>query len=98
MPLKVCGRGLILDDVCSNIASCLGACLGEVMLRDTLKDKGFSWQVFDGLPVVMDDDNQTMASPISKVHKMILNEGEGSSTAFYRAFLWIRSSTISGIG
>ena len=83
-------RDMIREDVCWNVASCLGAYLGEVMLRDKLEDKGFSWQLYDNdIPVLMDGDRENMASPISKVHKMILNEGEGSVTAFYNVFLWM---------
>ena len=83
-------KGLIQEDAAHNVATCLGAYLGEIMLRDKLEDKGFSWQLYEtGLPVLMDSDRENMASPISRVQKIILEDDAGSVIAYYKAFLFL---------
>lgn len=55
-----------------NIAVHFGIYLGETMLELWLGEKGFSWYIDDGLPILRDDTN-TQISPITKVHKRMLN-------------------------
>lgn len=40
----------------------------------------------------MDGDRENMASPISRVQKIILEDEAGSVIAYYKAFLWMMES------
>lgn len=50
------------------------------MLRLHLQEKGYTWYLKDGLPVLKNDINEM--SPISKTHKRILNGPEDSVRSF----------------
>lgn len=64
-----------------NIAVHFGIYLGETMLRIQLKDKGYDWCIDDGIPVLMKDAGNKI-SPVTKVHKRILNGPEDSVKSF----------------
>lgn len=64
-----------------NIAVHFGIYLGETMLRLQLKDKGYDWYIDDGIPVLMKEANNKI-SPVTKVHKRILNGPEDSVKSF----------------
>lgn len=64
-------------DTLWNIAVHFGIYLGETMLRLKLKEKGYEWQIADGMPVLKAAGDNQM-SPITKAHKRIL-EGPGDS-------------------
>lgn len=88
-------KGLLNEIVCWNAAVCLGTYFGEVMLRDKLKEKGFSWQINEcDLPVLMDSTRQNAVSPISKVDKKLSDiefeiDQEGSLDSVYDVFLFL---------
>lgn len=67
-------------DALWNIAVHFGIYLGETMLRLHLQEKGYTWYLKDGLPVLKNDINEM--SPISKTHKRILNGPEDSVRSF----------------
>lgn len=58
-----------------DLAVHFGVYLGETMLRLRLREQGYEWYISDGLPVLQKDERNQM-SPISKVHKRILNGTE----------------------
>lgn len=60
-----------------NIAVHFGIYLGETMLRLKLKEKGYEWQISDGIPVLKAAGDNQM-SPVTKAHKRIL-DGPGDS-------------------
>lgn len=64
-----------------NIAVHFGIYLGEALLRLSLGEKGYQWQMDDGLPVLLKDAGNQM-SPITKAHKRILNGPEDSVKSF----------------
>ena len=88
-------KGLLNETACWNAAVCLGTYFGEVMLRDKLKAKGFSWQINESdLPVLMDSTRQNAVSPISKVDKKLSDiefeiDQEGSLDSVYEVFLFL---------
>ena len=66
-----------------NLAVQFGIYLGETMLRNFAAQYGYHWGTPDGnFPVLMKDDRNQM-SPITKVHKRILNGTEDSIKSFY---------------
>ena len=66
-----------------NLAVQFGIYLGETMLRNYAAKYGYHWGTPDGdLPVLMKDGGNQM-SPITKVHKRILNGAEDSIKSFY---------------
>lgn len=71
-----------------NLAAIFGIYLGETMLRQFAAEKGFRWGTPEGdFPVLMKDDRNQM-SPITKVHKRILNGEEDSIESFYRIAIY----------
>ena len=91
-------NGLLNDTVCWNASVCLGTYLGEVMLRDQLGSKGFSWQPdSNGLPMLMDSEKKNAVSPISKIYKKLIpdNDSEGTVSGLYRAFLLLLANNRS---
>lgn len=71
-----------------NVAVHFGVYLGETLLRQHLRDKGYEWCIDDGLPILKGTDNAT-GSPITKAHKRILNGPEDSVKSFYDVMIRI---------
>lgn len=65
-----------------NVAVLFGTYIGEMLLRSGLSEKGFVWVEDDGLPILSIPGKQTAVSPITKVHKRILNGTEDSVKSF----------------
>lgn len=85
-------RGGMEERAVWNVSVYLGCYLGEVMLRDSLAGKGFSWQFQDDLPVLMVENQRNAISPISKIYKKLMSEeegpdAEGTVSSFYEVFL-----------
>lgn len=71
-----------------NLAAIFGIYLGETMLRQFAAEKGFRRGTPEGdFSVLMKDDRNQM-SPITKVHKRILNGEEDSIESFYRIAIY----------
>lgn len=65
-----------------NVAAIYGAYLGETLLRNGLKDLGFSWvEDEDGDPALGRGENRMY--PVSKVYKRITEGPEDSLESFY---------------
>ena len=75
-------------DTLWNIAVHFGVYLGETLLQNRLRDKGYAWHIEEGLPVLWKDERNTM-SPITKAHKRILNGPSDSLESFYDVALSI---------
>ena len=72
-----------------NLAVIFGIYLGETMLRNFAAAHGFQWGTPDGEFPVLIKDNGNQMSPITKVHKRILNGEEDSIASFYRVAAWV---------
>lgn len=59
-----------------SMASIWGAYLGETMLRNGLRDKGFEWAVADGSPIPVLRNGPAVITPIDKVYKRFVNGRE----------------------
>lgn len=59
-----------------------GAYLGEVLLKTGLKHAGFRWKEENGIPI-LEKDEQTKVSPISKVFKRFKNGKEDNIKPFF---------------
>lgn len=72
-----------------NLAVLFGVYLGETMLRNFAAEYGYHWGTPEGnFPVLMKDEGNQM-SPITKVHKRILNGTEDSIKSFYDVAVFI---------
>ncbi len=86
-------KGKLSETGAWDLAVMSGAYMGEVLLRGELGERGYSWQMNNnGLPVVMDQTHRNAISPLSKIHKKLLNTQEGSDEegtvmAYYQTFL-----------
>ena len=78
-------KHLIDDNVAWNISVVLGTLLGEMIINE----RGWHWGMYDsGVPVVETDEGNK-ASPITKIHKIIISEedDEGMPSDFYEGIL-----------
>ena len=66
-----------------SMASIWGAYLGETMLRNGLRDKGFEWAVADGSPIPVLRNGPAVITPIDKVYKRFVNGREDNVVSFY---------------
>lgn len=83
---KICGDAV---RTAAELAVMFGIYLGETMLRNLAAAYGYRWSTPDGnFPVLMKDAGNQM-SPISKVHKRILNGAEDSIASFYHVAVFI---------
>ena len=74
------------DNVVWNAAATYGAYLGETLLRNGLRELGFEWaDDGEGNIVIRRDDN--WMSPITKVHKRLVNGPEDNLESFYSVSL-----------
>ena len=77
-------RGNVSEQGVWNLAVMFGIYLGELMRREYAEKYGFCWGTPDGnLPVLMKPGEATQLSPITMVHKRILNGPEDSVKSFY---------------
>ncbi len=77
-------KKLINDDVAWNASVAFGVVLGEMMNNE----HDYHWIIEDNLPMISTDDN-TKASPITKMYKIITDEDncEGTASDFYEGFM-----------
>lgn len=90
--LRSLGRHLDHES-CWNCAVLLGTKLGELMLEDKLRVRGYEWHMdehFD-VPVIKNPDQNTAANPIGKIMKILESEydDEGTCKNFYDIFLFM---------
>ena len=62
-------KQLIDENVMWNTAVCVGTYFGEIMLADSLREKGFSWNTGKGLPVLTAPNGASVVDPIGEAHK-----------------------------
>lgn len=77
----------------------LGVYFGEVMLRDSLKSRGFSWKEHDGIPMLADDIGNII-SPIFKIYRIFLSvkgepEEDSELTGYYKKLLGMLDGTVA---
>lgn len=65
-----------------NLSFHFGIYLGETMLRLELEEKGYEWQIAEGIPVLRKKDSNTEISPVTKAHKRIQNGFDDSVKSF----------------
>ena len=83
-------KGLLHDDSAWAAAVNFGTYYGEVMLRDSLQFRGFSWKIdASGMPVIADEKGLCSVSPIYRTYKIISGEEGPSPEENYRMFLFM---------
>ena len=70
-----------------SMASIWGAYLGETMLRNGLRDKGYAWDIVDGSSIPVLRNGTAVITPIDKVYKRFVNGREDSVLSFYTYML-----------
>ena len=90
--LKSLGRYLDPDS-CWDFAVLLGTKLGELMLEDKLKERGYEWRMNDSfdVPVIGSNNDKSAINPIGKILKILESKGndEGTCKDFYEIFLFM---------
>ena len=90
--LKSLGRHLDKDS-CWDISVLLGTKLGELMLEDKLRARGYEWHIDDSFdtPVIKNPNEKAAANPMGKIKKILESENndEGSCKDFYEIFLFM---------
>ena len=67
-----------------SMALIFGAYLGETLLKNGMREKGFFWDVVDESNIpVLKKNNSSYASPVHKVYKRFVNGSEDSIVSFY---------------
>ena len=71
-----------------SMALIFGSYLGEVMLKNGLFKKSFSWEKDDtsNIPLLSDDCGNHI-TPIDKVYKRLVNGAEDNIVSFYELFM-----------
>ena len=68
-----------------NMAIIFGSYLGEVLLKNGLRQKGYRWSQTDGCDIpLLREPNGWMLTPIDRVYKRLVNGSEDSVVSFYR--------------
>lgn len=70
-----------------DLAVIFGIYLGEMLLRDYLEEKGFAWYLREEFPVLKNGNMEI--SPITKVHKQMLNGQEDTIKSFSKFAIMI---------
>lgn len=78
-------KGTMKEDTVRILASAYGAYLGEVLLKNGLKDFGYDWTEADGEIGIAQED--TTIYPVSKVYKRITQGPYHDLTDFYEVVL-----------
>ena len=87
--------GKLDEDITNKVVVCFGVYWGEIMLKDQLSKRGFSWKMnAQDLPVLMDVNEKKAISPISNIYKKIFEKEEdydedGTLVNCYRIYLWM---------
>lgn len=76
-----------------NIAVRFGIYLGETLLRSHLAEKGFAWEEGEEIPILKNESSGI--SPITKVHKRILNGYEDNIKSFSEIAVMIADGRFS---
>ncbi len=62
------------EEYLNQLSLCFGVYYGEIMLQDKLKDMKFKWSVNEDIPVIKDESNKYMVSPINKIYKNMTSD------------------------
>lgn len=73
------------DNQIWSVSIIFGSYLGETLLRNGLRQKGFAWDgdVLSDVPLLAKDDGSHL-TPLDKVYKRLTNGAEDSILSFYR--------------
>lgn len=65
-----------------SMASIWGAYLGETMLRNGLRDKGYAWDIVDGSSIPVLRNGTAVITPIDKVYKRFVTDARTACFPF----------------
>lgn len=83
-------QNLISEDAIWSASVNLGTYYGEVLLRNGLSKRDFTWQIYEDMPVLMDRKANAI-SPIYKIYKKLSSpkDTEGALKENYKMFLFM---------